>query len=143
MMLQEVTPRLQAWVGDHRSHRPTPILRQLFHTFGLSESDVDARLKGLVGKKAGVDLGLLASPLGVLISLTTKGAGLHTRRGRAPVISDDVLQPFAQEVRMRVGDSSLPRALTRWKRWWDEYSLREVLRWLLQNLAPVASSVTV
>lgn len=105
MMLQEVTPRLQAWVGDHRSHRPTPILRQLFHTFGLSESDVDARLKGLVGKKAGVDLGLLASPLGVLISLTTKGAGLHTRRAVARrVISDDVLQPFAQEVRMRVGD---------------------------------------
>ena len=105
MMLQEVTPRLQAWLSDHRGLPPTPIIRQVFHTFGLPESDVDARLKGLVGKRAGVDLGLLASPMGVLISLTTKGAGSHKRRTIARrVTADNPLQSFAQEVRMRMGD---------------------------------------
>ena len=105
MMLQEVTPRLQAWLSDHRSDPPTPVLRQVFHTFGLPESDVDARLKGLVGKRAGVDVGLLASPLGVLISLTTKSAAFYKRRTIARRMrASDLLHPFAQEVRMRMGD---------------------------------------
>ena len=50
-----------------------PIVRQVFHTFGLAEADVDAKLQGLIPKGAPVDLGLLASPMGVLVSLTTKG----------------------------------------------------------------------
>jgi nicotinamide-nucleotide amidase len=43
----------------------------VFHTWGLAEADVDARLEGLIPAKAPVDLGLLASPLGVAVSLTT------------------------------------------------------------------------
>jgi nicotinamide-nucleotide amidase len=44
----------------------------VFHTWGLPEAEVDAKLQGLIPKHAPIDLGLLASPLGVLVSLTTK-----------------------------------------------------------------------
>jgi nicotinamide-nucleotide amidase len=104
MMLQEVMPRLQEWVRDHGRDPLTPILRRVFHTFGLPESDVDARLKGLVGKRGGVDVGLLASPLGVLISLTMKGDFNKRRAPARRPMSDDPLQPFAEEVRLRMGD---------------------------------------
>jgi nicotinamide-nucleotide amidase len=73
-----------------------PIVRQVFHTFGLPEADVDAKLKGLIPKGMPIDLGLLASPLGVLVSLTTKST-----KGR---VRDDLLQPLSQEVRSRLKD---------------------------------------
>jgi nicotinamide-nucleotide amidase len=52
---------------------PRPIRRILFHTWGSPEAEVDARLKGLISRRTPVDLGMLASPAGVLVSLTTKG----------------------------------------------------------------------
>src|SRR4029078_55636 len=68
------------------------MIRRVFHTFGLPEADVDAKLNGLVPKGAPVDLGLLASPMGVLVSLTTKGTpsadGIH--RIFLPNLADDL-----------------------------------------------------
>ena len=83
-----------------QSGRPprAPIVRQVFHTFGLAEADVDAKLKGLIPKGAPVDLGLLASPMGVLVSLTTKG------NQSAPEKNRDLLQKLANDVRSRLSD---------------------------------------
>jgi len=71
MMRESVVPALASRLKE-RGRTPQPIRRQVFHTWGISEADVDAKLQGLIPKKAPVDLGLLASPLGVLVSLTTK-----------------------------------------------------------------------
>ena len=40
------------------------------HTFGLIEGVMDERIKGIVPDSSGIQLGILASPLGVSISLT-------------------------------------------------------------------------
>ena len=48
------------------------IERRLFHTFGMPEADLEARINPLVPRR-GLRLGLLASPLGVTVSLTVSG----------------------------------------------------------------------
>jgi nicotinamide-nucleotide amidase len=97
MMVQEVIPILKSRLeGSKQAIRP--IVRQVFHTFGLPEADVDAKLKGLIPKGIPVDLGLLASPLGVLVSLTTMS---KSTKGK---MRGDLLQPLAQEVRSRLND---------------------------------------
>lgn len=92
MMLQEVLPLLHAEYGASGRSPRSPIVRQVFHTFGLAEADVDAKLNGLVPKGAPVDLGLLASPMGVLVSLTTKGtpSADGTHRNLLPKLADDL-----------------------------------------------------
>jgi nicotinamide-nucleotide amidase len=69
MMEQVVIPFLTERYAQSPTH---PIRRSVFHTWGASEADVDTRLQGLITKRTPVDLGLLASPMGVLVSLTTK-----------------------------------------------------------------------
>ncbi len=72
MVEQSVLPFL-TFPAD-RSKQPPPhrITRVIFHTWGLPEADVDAKLHGLMTRRTPVALGLLASPTGVLVSLTTK-----------------------------------------------------------------------
>src|SRR3989449_2243343 len=67
--------------------------RRVLHTFGLPESDVEGRLAGVVRAGSGVRLGLLASPLGVTVSLTAWRQ--H--------VSD--LARLARRVRVRLGQS--------------------------------------
>jgi competence/damage-inducible protein CinA-like protein len=98
MMRQEVLPLLRAASESSGRLPRTPIVRQLFHTFGLAEADVDAKLKGLIPKGVPVDLGLLASPMGVQVSLTTKG------NQSAPAQNRDLLQKLANDVRSRLSD---------------------------------------
>jgi nicotinamide-nucleotide amidase len=97
MMVQEVVPILKSRL-ERTKEAIRPIVRQVFHTFGLPEADVDAKLKGLIPEGAPVDLGLLASPIGILVSLTTKS---KSTKGR---MRGDLLQPFAQEVRTRLSE---------------------------------------
>lgn len=73
MMQKSVIPFLADQLDRSTPTRPHPITRLIFHTWGLPESEVDAKLHGLIPKRTPVDLGLLASPTGVLVSLTTKG----------------------------------------------------------------------
>jgi len=96
MMRQEVLPLLRTESGAAGRSPREPIVRQVFHTFGLAEADVDAKLKGLIPKGAPVDLGLLASPMGVLVSLTTKGNQSASEKHRA------LLQKLANDVRSRL-----------------------------------------
>lgn len=98
MMRQEVVPLLRAAIESSKRSSAAPIIRQVFHTFGLAEADVDAKLKGLIPKGAPVDLGLLASPLGVLVSLTTRGSQSATEKHR------ELLQQLARDVRARLGE---------------------------------------
>lgn len=98
MMRQEVVPLLLAASASAGLSLGAPIVRQVFHTFGLPEADVDAKLNGLVSKGLPVDLGLLASPMGVLVSLTTKG------NQSAPEKNRDLLQKLADDVRSRLGE---------------------------------------
>jgi nicotinamide-nucleotide amidase len=98
MMRQEVVPLLRTAMESSGRPSRSPIVRQVFHTFGLPEADVDAKLKGLIPKGASVDLGMLASPMGVLVSLTTKG------NRSAPENNRDLLQKLANEVRSRLSE---------------------------------------
>jgi nicotinamide-nucleotide amidase len=98
MMRQEVVPLLRAASKSSGQLQRAPIVRQVFHTFGLPEADVDAKLKGLMSKGTPVDLGLLASPMGVLVSLTTKGNQSDPEKNR------DLLKKLAHDVRLRLGD---------------------------------------
>ncbi|HEY7130306.1 MAG TPA: competence/damage-inducible protein A [Nitrospira sp.] len=88
MMRESVVPLLESQLLG-RAHRPQPIGRHVFHTWGLPEAEVDAKLQGLISKSAPVDLGLLASPSGVLVSLTAKP------RSRAA----DILTSLSESVR--------------------------------------------
>jgi nicotinamide-nucleotide amidase len=98
MMWQEVLPLLSAASGLSSLSPRAPIVRLVFHTVGLAEADVDAKLAGLIPKRVPVDLGLLASPMGVLVSLTTKG------KHSAPEKNHHLLQKLANDVRSRLKD---------------------------------------
>ncbi len=98
MMRQEVVPLLRAAIESSGRSSQLPIIRLVFHTFGLPEADVDEKLKGLVPKGTPIDLGMLASPMGVLVSLTTKGTQA------APEKHHDPLQRLADEVRSRLSE---------------------------------------
>jgi nicotinamide-nucleotide amidase len=56
-----------------RAGAQTRIERRMLHTFGILEADLDARVGPLVPVRRGIRLGLLASPLGVTVSLTVCG----------------------------------------------------------------------
>lgn len=93
MMQQSVIPFLADQLDRSKQARPHPIAREIFHTWGLPESEVDAKLTGLIPKRTPVALGLLASPTGVLVSLTTRA---HRS------IQEAVLRSLAEGVRARL-----------------------------------------
>jgi nicotinamide-nucleotide amidase len=95
MMEQSAIPFLTAHLKRAANPRRPPIVRRVFHTWGLPEADVDARLKGLFSKRTPMDLGLLASPTGVLVSLTS-----NVRRLSGAVN----IELLAEQVRKRLGD---------------------------------------
>ena len=93
MMQQSVLPLLEARLKESLHGRPKPIRRIVFHTWGLPEAEVDAKLQGLISGRTPVDLGLLASPMGVLVSLTTRA---HRSAG------EEIVESLAEEVRTRL-----------------------------------------
>ncbi|MFO0707295.1 MAG: competence/damage-inducible protein A [Nitrospira sp.] len=95
MMTESIIPLLTEQLATKRL-RPAPIVRQVLHTWGLPEADVDAKLKGIMPLGVPIDLGMLASPMGVLVSLTTKPGK------KAPPA--DLLPALVQEVRTRLGE---------------------------------------
>lgn len=97
MMTGSVVPHLAACLSRSKQASPQPISRHVFHTWGVPEADVDAQLLGVVPKGLPIDLGLLASPMGVLVSLTTKAGGVRPA-------SDEMLASLARQVRARLSD---------------------------------------
>jgi len=92
MFTESVMPRLAK-----EAHAQDRTERRLFHTFGLTEAEVDDRLKGLVPPAGRVHVGTLASPLGVTVSLTRCG-GLTSPRLAT-------LERTAEEIRTRLGSA--------------------------------------
>ena len=91
MMEQSVIPLVLAQLERSKGPRPQPVTRIVFHTWGLPEAEIDARLEGLIPKRGPIALGLLASTTGVLVSLTTKAAG-SIKRERFPSLIEEVRQ---------------------------------------------------
>ena len=66
MFDQQVAPNL------HKHVKPTHILnRKVFQTFGLTESQIDDRLKVAIRAFPSMTFGLLTSPLGVTVTVST------------------------------------------------------------------------
>jgi nicotinamide-nucleotide amidase len=110
MMEETVIPLLSSQLARSKG-TVTPIRRHVFGTWGLPEADIDARLQGLISPKASVDLGLLASPMGVSVSLTTKS---HRRS------SDKIFASLSKSIRARLhewifaeGDDSMEAVVGR------------------------------
>ena len=95
MMDQAVIPFLTDRFTQSSIQRPQPIRRSVFHTWGLSEADIDTKLHGLISTGTPIALGLLASPMGVLVSLTTNPHHTSTRRA---------LESLEQDVRRRLSE---------------------------------------
>ncbi len=74
------------------------------HTFGLLEGEIDNRLRGIIPAASPFRLGLLASPLGVSVSLT-RSEKLEKRRAgkRTPTKSDASLDSLINDVIARLG----------------------------------------
>ena len=94
MMRESVVPLLRSQLSKGRSTLQ-PITRIQFHLWGIPEADADARLKGLISKQDPVDLGLLASPMGLIVSLTTNTQA-H--------VKDELLSSLAQGIRTRLAE---------------------------------------
>jgi nicotinamide-nucleotide amidase len=95
MMRESVVPLLTARLVRSVQRSPSPILRLVFHTWGLPEAEVDAKLRGVIPPRSAVALGLLASPMGVLVSLTAKGG---------EVSQQHLMHGLQEDVRRRLGD---------------------------------------
>ena len=74
------------------------------HTFGLLEGEVDHRLMGLIPTASSFRLGLLASPLGVSVSLT-RAENITRRRSvqGSPIQSDTALDDLLKDAIARLG----------------------------------------
>jgi len=103
MFAVSVMPKLLAGPAARAGHRgrsgPERIERRFLQTFGLPESQVDHKLKGLVPNGLGVRLGLIASPLGVTVSLTAT----DDRRNQRVAGSGHVVDRLLKAVRKRLG----------------------------------------
>ena len=80
---------------------------RMLQTFGLPEGEIDNRIKGIIPAGSSVRLGLLASPLGVSLSLTRVRADNRERKqaGRRDArhaslesLTDDVIARLGQHV---------------------------------------------
>ncbi len=93
MLTESVLPMLR------RAGADGPALEtRVIHTWGLAEGEVDRRIQGIVPARGPFRLGLLASPLGVSVSLTRvrppksqPGAALKTPPGHPRVSLDGVM----------------------------------------------------
>ena len=92
-----------------------PILRQegllssaietrTIHTYGLLEGEIDNRLRGIITAASPFRLGLLASPLGVAVSLTRSENMERRRAGQgSPIKSAASLDSLMDEVIAKLG----------------------------------------
>ncbi len=70
MVRQSVVPGLQAWLQAQKAGSRMPMIRRVLHTSGVPESIVDQRLVGLLPENSPIQLGIYASPIEIMVSLT-------------------------------------------------------------------------
>ncbi len=93
MFAAALAPRLAVERENERSL--VRIDRRVLSTFGLIEAEVDRRLSGVMPPGNIARLGLLASPLGVAVSLTAVG--------NASQAGPDIIDRLLRKVRSRLG----------------------------------------
>jgi nicotinamide-nucleotide amidase len=74
MVRDGVLPRLQEWLHHQKAVSVTPMVRRVLHTTGVPESVVDQTLTGLIPKGSPIQLGIYASPMEIMVSLTGPAA---------------------------------------------------------------------
>ena len=94
MVRDGVLPQLQAWMRTQKRISATPMIRRVLHTSGVPESVVDQALVGLVPKGCTIQLGIYASPMEVMVSLT----------GPAGAEGVGTIEQLLKEARTRLGD---------------------------------------
>ena len=94
MLRDGVVPRLQAWMPTQKVRPATPMMRRVLHTAGVPESVVDQQLEGLLPPGSPVQLGIYASPMEVMVSLT----------GPAGAEGTAALERSFDEAKSRLGD---------------------------------------
>ena len=94
MVRDGVLPQLQAWMRTQKRISATPMIRRVLHTSGVPESVVDQALAGLVPKGCTIQLGIYASPMEVMVSLT----------GPAGAEGGSTIEQLLKEARTRLGD---------------------------------------
>lgn len=94
MFATGVAPLLAGLNGTRAGRR---LDRRVLHTFGLPEAEVDQRLVGAIPPASGIQLGLLAAPLGVLVSLSRWAE--VSKEGKHPDIMDRTCRRVRQRLR--------------------------------------------
>lgn len=74
MVRDGLLPRLQEWLHHQKAVGVTPMVRRVLHTSGVPESVVDQTLAGLIPKNSPIQLGIYASPMEIMVSLTGPAA---------------------------------------------------------------------
>lgn len=96
MVREGVLPRLQAWMIAQKTVNVTPMVRRVLHTSGVPESVVDQALAGLIPKNSSIQLGIYASPMEIMVSLT----GPAATKDQGPV----TIESLVKEARDRLSD---------------------------------------
>jgi nicotinamide-nucleotide amidase len=96
MVTEGLLPKLQAWLKEQKAVGVTPMVRRVLHTSGVPESVVDQKLAGLIPVGSSIQLGIYASPMEVMVSLT--GPAATNLQGPATI------ETLLQEARERLGD---------------------------------------
>lgn len=94
MLREGVLPRLQAWMPTQKVRQAMPMVRRVLHTSGVPESVVDQKLEGLVPQGSQIQLGIYASPMEVMVSLT----------GPAGAEGTVALERLFEEANAKLGD---------------------------------------
>lgn len=74
MVREGVLPKVQEWLRKQKAVSVTPLVRRMLHTSGVPESVVDQTLAGLIPKGSSIQLGIYASPMEIMVSLTGPAA---------------------------------------------------------------------
>ena len=98
MFMEGVLPRLSPFFRGERR-----LEQRVFHTFGLSESELEERLFPLMGDNGTVDMGFLASPLGVAITMR-RWKGKQVGMKKANQGSQDAFDHMCGSIRRILGE---------------------------------------
>jgi nicotinamide-nucleotide amidase len=74
MVKEGVLPRLREWLNARKAAGVIPMVRRVLHTSGVPESVVDQKLSGLIPASSPIQLGIYASPMEIMVSLTGPAA---------------------------------------------------------------------
>lgn len=96
MVTDGLLPKLLEWLSEQKAAGVIPMVRRVLHTSGVPESVVDQKLTGLIPKGSPIQLGIYASPMEIMVSLT----GPAALKAQGPVTIETLLK----EARERLSD---------------------------------------